>query len=269
MSKILWFTDGHVEPGQSNKRFTPLGNLIVEEKPDVIVQGGDFSSVSSLSKWDRDNRKRMEHRRYTKDMAAGSDAVDKLFTPLRREQVRQRRNKEKLYRPKVVWIDGNHEYWVDRYTDMNLEMDGVLNIQRDLEIPTELFSSYKYIPWLQEGMPSVHSEEGILFTHAPRNRGGVISSKYLAARSLCDAFEADAVFGHSHRFAVDSIRRVDKHGSYITHRAISGGCFFDEEPQYAKGNANDYWRGVILIDTSSKEWGFEAIPLAKLYKEYS
>ena len=37
--KLLIIPDAHAEPNYDNNRFTWLGNLIFEEKPDIIVTG--------------------------------------------------------------------------------------------------------------------------------------------------------------------------------------------------------------------------------------
>ena len=79
--RVLWFADAHVENGQDLSRFDALGKYIVDKKPDCIVQGGDFTSIESLSDWDKDKRRKMEFRRYSKDIEATNEAIKRMFAP--------------------------------------------------------------------------------------------------------------------------------------------------------------------------------------------
>ena len=45
--KLLIIPDAHAEPNYDNDRFTWLGNLIFEEKPDVVVCLGDWFDMAS------------------------------------------------------------------------------------------------------------------------------------------------------------------------------------------------------------------------------
>ena len=51
--KLLIIPDAHAEPNYDNDRFTWLGNLIFEEKPDVVVCLGDWFDMASLSSHDK------------------------------------------------------------------------------------------------------------------------------------------------------------------------------------------------------------------------
>ena len=55
-------------PSHDNDRFTWLGNLIFEEKPDVVVCLGDWFDMASLSSHDK-GKKSFEGRRYKQDVA--------------------------------------------------------------------------------------------------------------------------------------------------------------------------------------------------------
>ena len=74
MSKLLVVADSHVTPETDNSRFELLGRLILDHKPDTIIQLGDFCSMESLSRWDKDKRLIIEGRRVLKDVEAASEA---------------------------------------------------------------------------------------------------------------------------------------------------------------------------------------------------
>ena len=58
---VLVIPDGHVDDIQDLSRWAYLGNLIVERKPDMIVQLGDFVTVGSLSHFDMNKKRKMEN----------------------------------------------------------------------------------------------------------------------------------------------------------------------------------------------------------------
>src|ERR1043165_5259660 len=95
---ILVVGDAHAKPGVSNRRFDWLGKYIVETRPKVVVDMGDWSDMESLSSYDK-GKKSFEGRRYKKDIAAGAEARQRVADHLRR--VRQR------YAPRLVALGGN------------------------------------------------------------------------------------------------------------------------------------------------------------------
>jgi hypothetical protein len=88
-----------------------IGNFIVEKKPDVIIQIGDFADMPSLSSHSKPLEK--EGQRYLHDIAAVRRAQEKLFKPI---DDYNRVNKEK-YKPKKVHTKGNHEYRITRMVE--------------------------------------------------------------------------------------------------------------------------------------------------------
>lgn len=268
--KILAFFDAHDTPETHQERFHLLGSLIVDKRPDVIVQGGDFLSLESLSHWDRDKRKLMEGRRYQADIHSANVAIDIMTIPLWSLQGQQRKNKEKLYRPDLVWMEGNHEAWLDQYICMHPELEGAVDLKSDLSIPYELFRNVKWVPWIGDSAAdSTVFIGGVGFTHVPRSRTGAISSKYLCTRTLAETYDCSIVFGHTHRFQVDTVNRVGRNGD-STYMALNAGGFFQAVPEYAKGNNNDYWQGCVMIETNGGSlFDYETFSLTKLYRMYT
>ena len=115
MSKILVIPDAHAHPEYDNNRFSSLGQLIVEERPDRVVCIGDFADMPSLSSYDRGTRG-FEGRRYHRDVEATRDAMDQLMTPLYSYNAKRKKNKKRRYRPELVMCLGNHEARIDKAT---------------------------------------------------------------------------------------------------------------------------------------------------------
>ena len=236
----LVFSDSHVEPGQDLSRFSWLGQRIIETKPDTIVQLGDFASMLSLSHWDKNKRLIMEGRRFNEDIAIGKKAVNLLLKPLLELQEKQRRWKEKLYSPRWIWCEGNHEVWIQQYVEQNPEMESYLLPFHEYVFPLirETKTEPIYVPY-----KSFHIEDDIGFTHAPiMGNSKPIGGKYVNERAL-DLFHTNIIYGHTHRF-LHSHRYL--HGRGIK-QAINAGCFFDETPTYAVGAANEHFRCCLFV----------------------
>ena len=238
--KFLAFSDAHVEPGQCQDRFDWLGHLIVELQPEYVVQLGDFATMLSLSHWDANKRLLVEGRRFQLDIDAATQAVTRLFAPLKAFQEKKKSWKEKIYRPKIVWCEGNHEQWIQRYLEQRTEMEGHIKpLHHYLEPHLEKIS--KDITFVD--YKDFIIIDGVAFTHCPiAANARPISGKYVSEKAL-DLFSCHIVFGHTHRF-LHTHRYLHGHG---LKQSVNSGCFFDVVPQYAKGAANEYFRTVVGI----------------------
>jgi hypothetical protein len=85
-----------------------IGNYIVEKRPDVVIQIGDFADMPSLSTHSKPLEK--EGQRYLRDIAAVRRAQERLLTTIHDYN---RTAKEK-YEPRMVLTMGNHEYRIQR-----------------------------------------------------------------------------------------------------------------------------------------------------------
>lgn len=106
--RILLIPDTQVKPGAPIDHLLWAGKYAVDRKPDVVVFIGDHWDMPSLSSYDK-GKKSFEGRRYVNDINAGRQAMALFMSPLLEEQERLRRNKEKLWKPRLVFTLGNHE----------------------------------------------------------------------------------------------------------------------------------------------------------------
>ena len=111
--KHMIIPDTQVKPGSSLKHLEWAGKYAVEKKPDVIVHIGDHWDMPSLSSWDV-GKKSFEGRRYKDDIESGIEGMREFMKPIWKEQERLRRNKEKQWRPRLVFCLGNHENRIER-----------------------------------------------------------------------------------------------------------------------------------------------------------
>jgi len=242
MSTYLVFSDAHCTPGEDISRFDWLGMLIVTHRPDFIVQLGDYFTMNSLSHWDKNKLLLMEKRRFVEDIKIGTTALANMLTPLIKLQDRQRKNKEKIYKPEFIWCEGNHENWVEQYVETHPEVHEFINpcFHYVKDYLFTVSENIHYVPF-----KSFFQVNNISFVHAPvQANGSLISGKYVNERAL-DLFHSHVVYGHTHRF-LHSHRFL--HGQGLK-QAINAGCFFEKTPDYAIGAANEHFRCVLMLKT--------------------
>ena len=256
---ILVIPDGHVLDEQDLSRWAYLGNLIVDRKPDMIVQIGDFLTVASLSFWDKNNRLTMENMRFAKEMVAGRTALDLLFGPMNHYNEKMKDQKAKQYKPEVIWLHGNHEYRIDRYMDQHSAMKG----QLDLYLPQNLNYAAYPIDLIVPYKEYVY-REGIAFCHVPFNGRAPVTGIYIAKRAL-EVMGTSVVFGHAHRWQEQDFSR---HGADSI-QALCTGCFFEHNDEYTKGTQLTYRRTVALLHQYDVGlFDVEAISIERLKQEY-
>ena len=121
----LVIPDTQCKPDNSFEHLEWAGNYAVKTKPDVIVHLGDHWDMSSLSVYDI-GKKSFEGRTYNHDVQAGNDAMDVFMKPIIEEQKRQKENKKKVWKPKKIFLIGNHEYRIDRAIESDRKLEGLI-----------------------------------------------------------------------------------------------------------------------------------------------
>ena len=245
--KHLIIPDSHAHPQYSNKRYDWLGKLILDIKPDVVVNLGDMADMASLCSYDK-GKKSHEGKRYTADCNVAAEASDRIWHPTRIA-------KRKFPGRRVLTV-GNHENRIDRATELQAELSGVLSLS-DLGYDRD----WEVIPFLEP-----IEIDGVYYAHYHTSgvMGKPISGEH-PAYSLVTKRHVSCVQGHTH--ALDYCRRNRPDGRHII--GLVAGCYIDYNAEYA-GNANGMWtKGVsILHDVQEGVFDFEFIGLDRIRKAY-
>ncbi len=220
----LVIPDSHAHPDYHNKRFDWLGKLILDVKPDVVINIGDMADMPSLCSYDY-GTKGFEGRRYKKDVASVIDANERMWYPMRNAKKRQ---------PRKVFTLGNHENRITRAVEKDAKLDGVLGLE-DLEL--EAFG-WEVRPFLEIVMI-----DGVAYTHYFTSgvMGRPIGGMHPAYSLITKQYQS-CTQGHSH--TRDFCHRTRADGVDIL--GLSVGCYIDQRMDWA-GPANDlWWSGVVL-----------------------
>ena len=252
MSSHLIIPDTHSTPDFNNDRFTWLGKLVVDLKPDTVIMLGDWVDMPSLCSYDKCT-KGYEGRRYKNDIEAGIDAQERFFAPIRAAKKRL---------PRLVMLEGNHEHRITRAISSDAaHLDGIISLD-DLEY--EHFG-WEWVPYYGS-TPGIIEVDGIAYAHYFTSgiMGRSISGEHPAYSLLVKQYMS-CTQGHTH--ITDYCVRTT-----ATHRHIHGliaGVYVDYYMDYA-GEANDlWWKGVIFKTNVEKgQYDPRWIGLESIKKEY-
>lgn len=230
--KILVIPDTQVKPNVPLDHLRACGNFIVEKKPDVIVHIGDHFDMKSLSSYDR-GKKAAEGQRVQADIDAGIHAMNVLLEPLRRLQDKQRRNKKRVYDPRLVFCIGNHEQRIERHVEANAELEGFLGYG-DLKLQELGWEVHDFLQPVQI--------EGIAFSHyfynpmSGRPYGGTIHTKL---KNIKHSF----VMGHQQGLDIATV--TNNLGQKLW--GLVAGSFYMHDEGYIGPQGQDHWRGIVML----------------------
>jgi hypothetical protein len=246
--RIMVIPDCQVKPDVSTDHLSWAGKYAVDMRPDVIVNIGDFWDMPSLSSYDK-GKKSFEGRRYTKDIDAGNAAMALLMAPIIEEQQRLKRNKEKLWKPRLVFTLGNHENRIARAVDNDAVLEGVIGFD-DLNLKKYNWEVHPFLEVVNIG--------GVLFSHYFTS--GVMGRPVNSAKTLLTKKMMSAVMGHVQDRDIAYSRRGD--GTPVT--GIFAGIFYQHAEDYLTPQTNGSWSGVwILHDV--KGGSFDEMPVSLQY----
>lgn len=221
--KIAVIPDCQVKPGVNTDHLEWCGKYLAIKKPDVIIQIGDFTDMSSLNMHDTPGSQRMEGQRYKKDIDSVFHAMNRLLTPIQNTHG---------YKPKLLLTLGNHEDRITRAINKDPKLEGLMSLD-DL--------AYKKFGW--EVFPFLQPVAigGIAFCHYFPS--GVMGRPITTARALLTKLHMSAYAGHQQGRDIAYAKRAD--GKDMT--AILSGSFYTHTEAYLNPFTNDHWRGFYML----------------------
>jgi hypothetical protein len=247
----LLIPDPHAYPNISNERADWVGQLIVDLKPDVVVNGGDQFDMTSLSSYDKGKRA-FHGKSYKADIEVGQEFSERMWAPMKAA---------KKKRPYRIVLEGNHEHRVEYALDLSPELTGTIG-----------FHDYQFDDYYDEvirydgGLPGILERDGILFAHFfPTGISGRPIGGERSASMLVQKNNKSTVAFHSH--ILDFYSRKTLSGEVLN--GVVAGCFHEHAPDWA-GVLTRYWRpGVALLrNVNNGNFDFQWISMEALKKEY-
>jgi hypothetical protein len=226
--KHLIIPDTQVKPGVKLGHLEAAGNYIVEKQPDVIVHLGDHWDMPSLSSYD-EGLEGFDQRDYHEDIHAGSLGMELLLGPLEAYN----KGRKKQYIPKMVFLMGNHEFRVNRFT----EKANQARFRSVVSTEDFYLDPWKVYPFLK-----------------PVTIDGIVYCHYFQVPSTGRAYGGNAhykltklkfsyVMGHVQ--IKDSAQEYLANGKVI--RGLQAGAFYQHEERYLGHQGNHHWRGLHVL----------------------
>lgn len=252
--KHMVIPDTQAKPGQNFDHLEWAGKYAVDKKPDVIVHIGDHWDMPSLSVYDV-GKKSFEGRRYINDIDAGLEAMHRFMAPIVREQERLRRNKEKIWRPRMVFTLGNHEQRISRAIESDAKLEGLVSYS-DFKLEEAGWEVYPFLePVVIDGVAYCH-----YFT------SGVMGRPVSSARLMLNKKHMSCVMGHVQDRDIAFQRRAD--GKHMT--GIFAGIYYQHDEDYLTPQTNGSWAGVWMLHNVN-DGAFDEMPVSIDYlrKKYA
>lgn len=254
MSKHLVLPDVQAKPGIDFTYLNKIGRYAVEKKPDVIVCLGDFADMPSLSSYDV-GKKSFEGKRYVKDVDASRAAMECFLSPIREFNQKARKNKEKLYKPRMVLTLGNHENRINRAVNDDPKLEGVLSV-------TDL--GYEEFGWETYGFLDVVVIDGIAYSHYFTS--GLLGRPVTSASACLAKKHMSCIQGHQQGLQIATGYKAD--GGLLT-SIIAGSCYEHDE-DYMSSQGNNHWRGFLMChDVHDGQFDLMPVSLSYINKRYA
>jgi hypothetical protein len=230
--RILVIPDCQIKDGVPTEHLAWAGEAICEYRPDVVVNLGDFADMPSLSSHDIKGSKYFEGLRYKTDIQVAKDAMKMLLKPLRDLQSRQKKNKEKVYKPRMVLTLGNHENRIDRAVNNNPTLEGLIST-KDLEYEKD---------WEVHQFLHPVFINGVGFSHYWPV--GAMGRPAGTASAIINKLHMSCIAGHQQGKQVAYGKRAD--GQPIC--AIIAGSYYLHDESYMDKLSNRHWRGLVVLN---------------------
>lgn len=240
--------DTQCKPGHSFEHLTWVGQYAAEKKPDVIIHLGDHWDMPSLSIYDV-GKKAFEGRTYQADINAGLQGMAALLAPINEEKERLKRNKEKQWKPRLVFLCGNHEERIQRAINSDRKLDGLIGYD-DFALDK---SGWEFVDFLQ---PIII--DGIAYCHYFTS--GVMGRPVSSPANMLTKKHMSCIMGHVQDRGIAFAKRAD--GKQMT--GLFAGICYPHNEDYLTPQTNGSWAGVWMLN-DVQDGSFDEMPVSLKY----
>ena len=227
----LVIPDIQARPGISLAYLSWIGEYILYRRPDVIICLGDFADFPSLSAYDK-GKKSFEGRRYKEDISSAAEAMNTLLLPMVLRNKKQKRVKQKQYKPRMVMVLGNHEERILRVGENQPELEGIISYA---DLP---YASWEVVDYL------VPIEiDGVVYTHFLANP---MTGRPYGGTALHQLTKVGKSFIVGHKQTLDIATRFTVDGTQQW--GIVAGAAYPHDEVYKGPQGNYHWRGIIYLE---------------------
>jgi hypothetical protein len=178
--------------------------------------------------------------------------MDALLEPLFKYNDRARKNKDKLYKPRMVLTLGNHENRINRVINEDRKLEGLISTN---DLP---YQDWEVVPFLE-----VECIDGVAYSHFFTS--GCMGRPITTAQALLTKKHMSCIAGHQQGRQIAYARRAD--GREMT--AIISGSFYEHDEDYMDHQSNQVWKGCwMLHEVNDGAFDEMAVSLRYLKENY-
>lgn len=223
--------DTQCKPGVPLEHLTAAGNYIVDKQPEVIIHLGDHWDMPSLSVYDKGTKK-AEGKTYDTDIEAGKAGMAALFAPILAYNAKQRQKKKAPYRPRKVFLIGNHEQRIERHLNANPHLWHP-DTYRDLELQKWGWEVHDFLKPVEIN--------GVYYAHYFYNPN---TGKPYGGKASTRLNNIGFSFTQGHQQGREEAEKPLANGKTL--RALIAGSFYQHDEDYKGYQGNNHWRGCIF-----------------------
>ena len=248
MNDHVVIPDVHAKPGVNLSHMLWAGKYIAKHRPKRVIILGDLFDMASASRWTTSWLKAIKRYSLENDLKAGQTAINLLMKPW-----------AKSYKPKLIFITGNHENRLNRLKEempvLCSSLPGYKTILNK--------RGWKVIPFLRP-----YKLDGILYCHyfVRNSSGQVTGSKHGMSSAIVQAKREMVSCIAGHKQGLD-YAIVQCHGKII--RSIIAGSFYQHKEEYLTDQGNNHWHGILhLKNVKNGTYDLNELSIETLKKEY-
>lgn len=234
--KAIIVGDTHAHPDYDNDRFELLGKFVVAEKPHEVVWMGDHRDLASLCR--HASKKDIDGARVLKELEWASDAEERYFSQLEKEQRRKKKGRLGI---KHTYLMGNHCVRLDGISSSIPQLDGLISWPWhkgwDNVVPFKEVYNLGYL-----GVACSHY---FVSGQMEKAMGGVNLARKLVLKN-----HRSTIVGHSH--ILDYHEEPDAFGNTLFGLSVGHFGHLDYDEEWCKQSKHQWWNGVVVLELGTK-----------------
>lgn len=241
--KSILYPDFH-HPFHDKKALNSVIKFTKSFNPDEIVIMGDAIDMACVNRWEsaKENLRHFEGRRIKQEYEKFDEDI---LTPLE-DSVSDKCKK--------VYLQGNHEMWIDVVIDKNPFLEGLLELEKVLELKER---GWDWIPYITkknngENLRGEYKMGKLTCIH------GEYTTQFHTAKTV-NSYDGSIVTGHLHD--IQSYTKVTQNKNKSDSIGMSIGCLCNKSPLYMKGKPNKWVTAFAVVYRDSVTGDFNIYPI--------
>jgi hypothetical protein len=204
-------------------------------KPDVLVLGGDNMNMTAVDHWlhDKGLVRKLEGRRVQDEYEGFTKDIMKPLERILKSDCHK------------IWLDGNHENWIELAIDKNPQGEGYWEIENNLHLKAKGWEVVPYGKFAKVGkLYLIHGQYTNIYH----------------ARKTVDVYEKSIMYGHDHTYQV--FTKSTPVGNEA-HSGIAVPCACGLNPDY-QGNKPSAWVNGFVEFFIQTNGNFNVYPIVAI-----